>query len=148
MFSIRVREVMKKEKFLTVPPHTSVAAAARRMEKRGVGAVLIVTDGRLQGIFTERDAVYRVLAKGLDPFTTTLVRVMTRSPECISPDEMFGRALVVMQERGFRHMPVVVDGAPVGIVSARSALDPELEEFTSESQRRLHLGRKGAVAPI
>jgi CBS domain-containing protein len=141
MFSVRIREVMRKRKLLTARPETTVAAAARRMARRGVGAVLVVEDGRLAGIFTERDAVYRVIAEGLDPGTTTLAQVMTASPETASPDDTFGHALLVMQERGFRHMPVVVEGAPVGIVSARNALDPDLEEFTFESERRRHLGK-------
>jgi CBS domain-containing protein len=130
---------MRKKKLLTAPPGTTVAAAARRMEKRGVGAVLIVEGERLVGIFTERDAVYRVLARGLDAGVTKLADVMTASPMTASPDETFGRALHVMQEQGFRHMPVVEAGVPVGIVSARNALDPDLEEFVSESQRRIHL---------
>ena len=49
------------------------------------------------------------------------------------------RRLLAMHEQGFRHMPVVENGAPVGIVSSRSALDPEMEEFTAETQRRLSL---------
>ncbi|TAK45782.1 MAG: CBS domain-containing protein, partial [Betaproteobacteria bacterium] len=57
------------------------------------------------------------------------------------PDELFGHALLVMHENGFRHMPIVENGEPVGIVSSRKALDPDLEEFISESQRRKHLRR-------
>jgi predicted transcriptional regulator len=63
---------------------------------------------------------------------------MTRSPHTIDPDEPFGYALLIMHERGFRHLPVIENGKVVGIVSARSALDPDLEDFISEAQRREH----------
>jgi CBS domain-containing protein len=139
MFSMRVRDVMEKKKLLTAPPDTTVAAAARMMAKKNVGAVLVVEGTRLVGIFTERDAVHRVLAKGLEPKATRLAEVMTASPITAAPTETFGRALHVMHEHSFRHMPVVDNGALVGIVSARSAMDPEMEEFVSEAQRRLHV---------
>jgi len=88
------------------------------------------------GIFTERDAVFRVLAQGLDPQATLLSQVMTPSPVTVGPDNTFGYALQLMHQRGFRHMPVVASGRPVGIVSSRDALDPEMEQFNSEVRRR------------
>lgn len=139
MYTARVKEVMEKRRRLVAPPNTSVARAAKLMADKNVGAVMVVEDKRLVGIFTERDAVFRVVAQGLDPRATRLDEVMTRSPRTVSPDETFGRALLLMQEGGFRHVPVVKDGEPVGIVSSRSALDPEMEEFVSEARRRLSL---------
>jgi CBS domain-containing protein len=64
---------------------------------------------------------------------------MTLEPKTLDPDKSYGHALLLMQENGFRHVPVVVAGKPIGIVSSRNALDPELEEFTSEERRREHL---------
>ncbi|MBK8324665.1 MAG: CBS domain-containing protein [Betaproteobacteria bacterium] len=64
---------------------------------------------------------------------------MTPQPATVTPEETFGRALLLMFEGGFRHVPVVKNGEPVGIVSSRSALDPDMEEFVSETQRRLSL---------
>jgi CBS domain-containing protein len=90
------------------------------------------------GIFTERDAVFRVVARGLDTRTTRLFEVMTPDPRTIEPDKPFGYAMLVMQENGHRHLPVIEDGKPIGIVSSRSAFDPELEDFVSEAQRRIH----------
>jgi CBS domain-containing protein len=137
MFSQRIRHVMERRKLLQAPPETTVAQAAKLMAKKNVGAVMVVAETRLVGIFTERDAVFRVLAKGRDPKATHLSEVMTASPHTVRPDESLGHALMQMHEGGFRHMPVVVDGVPVGMVSARSALDPDLEEFVSEAQRRI-----------
>jgi len=116
----------------------SVAQAARLMAKKNVGAVLIVDDGRLVGIISERDIVFRVAAKGLDIATTRVADVMTRSPHTIEPDVPLGYALMIMHDKGFRHLPVIDGGQLVGIVSARSAMDPDLEEFESEAQRRRH----------
>ena len=73
---------------------------------------------------------------GLDVAATPLSAVMTPSPQTIAPDKPFGSALLVMHESGFRHLPVVEKGKLVGIVSARFAMDPDLEEFTAEAERR------------
>lgn len=139
MFDLRIRKVMERKKLLVAPPETSVSKAARLMAKKNVGAVMVVKNKRLVGIFTERDAVIRVIAKGRDTQTTALADVMTADPQTVSPEESFGHALLMMYENGFRHVPVLEDGMPIGIVSARNALDPDLEEFTSEAQRRVHI---------
>jgi CBS domain-containing protein len=136
MFGLPIGSVMERKKVLMAPPETSVAAAARLMAKKKVSAVLVVQDGRLVGIFTERDAVYRVIAKGRDPSSTTLADVMTPDPNTVTPKESFGYAMLLMHEHGFRHAPVIENDRPVGIVSARNALDPELEEFEAEARRR------------
>ena len=133
---------MSAQKLLTASPETTVAQAARMMAKRKMSAVMVVdADGRLIGIFTERDAVHRVIARELDPDVTRLADVMTPDPKTVAPRETFGYALLQMHEQGFRHMPVVEDGRPVGMVSARNALDPDLEEFEAEAQRRKHIRR-------
>jgi CBS domain-containing protein len=129
---------MQRRKLLLAPPTTVVAKAAKMMAARNVGAVLVVEGQQLVGIFTERDALVRVLAHGLDADETPIGEVMTREPQTVDPDKPFGYALMLMHESGFRHLPVVVQGKPVGIISARSAMDPELEEFVSEAQRRVH----------
>ncbi len=139
MFSQRIRCVMERKKMLTAPPETTVSKAAKLMEKKNVGAVMVVEKERLAGIFTERDAVFRVIARGLDARTTRLADVMTTAPKTVEPDKTFGYALLMMHENGFRHVPVIENGKPVGIVSARNALDPEMEEFVSEVQRREHI---------
>lgn len=144
MFEMPVRNLIEPRKLVVADPHTTVGEAARLMRENGVGAVLVVEDGRLVGIFTERDAVYRVMAVDSEPATVPLSEVMTRDPKTVSPDESFGYALLLMHEHGFRHAPVVEDGRPVGVVSARHALDPDLEEFTAEAERRKHLRRRAS----
>ena len=139
MFSQRIRTVMERKKFLAAPPETTVSTAAKLMASKNVGAIMVVEDERLVGIFTERDAVFRVIALGRDAQTTRLADVMTTAPRTVDPDKSLGYALLMMHENGFRHAPVIENGKPIGIVSSRNALDPELEEFVSEAQRRKHI---------
>ena len=138
MFDRPIRSLMEHKKFLVVPPDATVSEAAKLMAKKNVGAILIVEDEVLVGIFTERDAVFRVIAQGRDSHTTPVRAVMTPDPESLDPSRSYGHALLLMQEHGFRHVPVVENGHPIGIVSSRNAMDPELEEFVSEERRRLH----------
>jgi len=130
---------MEKKKLVTAPPDATISKVAKLMASKGVSAVLVVEGERLVGIFTERDAVSRVIARGRDPLTTALDEVMTSTVLTVDPDKTFGYALLMMHENGFRHVPVVENGKPIGIVSARNALDPDLEEFVSEAQRRKHI---------
>jgi CBS domain-containing protein len=114
----------------------TVLEAAILMKEKGKGALLVVEASRLSGIFTERDALFRVIAAGRDPATTLLADVMTPQPQTIHPDEPFVKALRVMHKRGFRHLPVVEHGRPLGVVSARDALDDDLYELRVELETR------------
>jgi CBS domain-containing protein len=147
MYSQRVKEVMDRRKLVTVRANESVTDVARLMEQRRVGAVIVVDHRIPIGIFTERDALFRVIAQGRDPVATCVGDVMTPDPKTIAPDDSFGAALVAMHDNGFRHLPVVKDGFLLGIISSRSALDPDLEEFRCEEVRRKHFRReRGAAA--
>jgi CBS domain-containing protein len=134
-----IRDAIAARKPLVATAKTTVADAARLMKKHDVGALMIVDAGRLTGIFTERDALFRVIADARDPGTTPVGDVMTSRPQTIAPDKAVGHALLMMYEGGFRHVPVVARGKPVGMVSARDALGPELEEFQAELLQREHL---------
>ena len=146
MLGIPVGSLIEPHKLVVTGPETSVADAARLLKASEVGAVLVVENDRLVGIFTERDAVYRVLAAGRDPAATRLAEVMTRDPITVAPDDEFGYALYLMHEHGFRHAPVVENGRPIGVVSARNALDPDLEEFAVEAERRRFFSRRAGAA--
>jgi len=131
-----IRDVIAEQEPITASESITVSAAAQLMKQNEVGAVMVVEEGRLVGVFTERDALFRVLAEGRDTLTTRLADVMTRNPATIHPDRPFAEALHIMYEGGFRHVPVVEDGRPVGMVSARDALGPELEDFVYEMLRQ------------
>ena len=135
-----LRQVVEHQKTLTAaPPKTAVREAARLMKTTRVGALLVVEHGHLVGIFTERDALNRVLAEGLDPDTTLLNEVMTLNPITVHPDQYFVSALHLMYENGFRHVPVAENGRPLGMVSARDALELEAAEFEATLRQREHL---------
>lgn len=125
--------ICRNQRPLTLPEDVNVMEACAAMCERHVGAVL-VTDrqGRLVGIFTARDAVYRVLSEGRDARTTSLSVVMTRSPATMRPDQTAIDALRLMSDGGFRHVPVVDGARVVGVVSSgdmrgleRAQLDEE-----------------------
>ena len=135
-----VRSIIEDQKPVTASAEITVAAAARLMKEHRIGAVLVVRDGRLAGIFTERDALFRVIAEGRDPASTRVGEVMTANPRTIAPDRPFGHALHLMYEGGFRHVPVVDGGRPLGVVSARDALGPDLQQFIADLDKRTHIG--------
>ncbi len=136
-----IRMIIEHQELLTATASTTVIEAARLMKQRHVGAAMVVEDDKLVGVFTERDALFRVVAEGRDGQTTPLSDVMTRNPQTIHPDKPFAHALQMMHGGSFRHVPVVdEDGRPVGMVSARDALGPELESFVYELLRQEHIG--------
>src|SRR5512135_1936973 len=102
MFSQRIKDVMDPKRLLMAPPETSVRKAAKMMAKRQAGAVVVVAGEKLLGIFTERDAVNRIIAQGRDPQTTRLLDVMTTAPKTVDQNRSFGYALLIMHENGFR----------------------------------------------
>jgi CBS domain-containing protein len=112
---------------LTVPPHASVRDAAGAMTRVNCGSVLVIEPPDvLLGILTERDLMTRVLAKGVDPEATTVREVMTAKPICVPPEMSVPDALVIMLERGFRHLPIVQGSRILGVFSIRDALPREL----------------------
>jgi len=116
--------------------HLSAAASVREacelMATNHVGAVLVMEGGRLDGIFTERDALNRVLAARLDPDATRLADVMTREPITLSPRTPATEALRLMSEIGFRHLPIVDQEEVRGIISLRDFVGVELQLAATE----------------
>ena len=134
-----VRSVVASQTPLTVPKTTTVLEAAHLMKAQGKGALMIVEGSKLIGIFTERDALFRVIAAARDPATTRLAEVMTPQPQTIHPDEPFLHAMRIMHRGGFRHLPVAEHGRPLGMVSARDALDDDLYELSVNLEQREHM---------
>ncbi len=135
-----LRQVVQGQTVVSAPADTTVRAAAITMARHKIGAILVVDDqGRLAGLFTERDVLNRVVAQGLDPDSTQLSTVMTAELQTASPDKPLAHALHMMFEGGFRHVPVVEDGRPVGMVSARNALGLEIQQFEKELEDRDHI---------
>lgn len=131
-----IRAVVRNQQVYSVPTSATVRTAAYMMKEYRIGALMVVEDDRLIGIFTERDALFRVLAGNLDPDRTTVGDVMTADPTTIAPDRPMVHALHLMHEGGFRHLPVADGSEAVGMVSIRDALGVELARFEEEVDER------------
>jgi CBS domain-containing protein len=107
----------KSGELFTVLPATSVADAVHKMNEHGVGALLVMDNGELVGILTERDILVRVLGEKRDASESAVSEVMTPSPYCVSPYITIESAMHVVNERRVRHLPVVEDDRLVGMVS-------------------------------
>ena len=126
-------EVIRRRNPATLSVSASVQQACRVMRDRRIGAILVTEgDGRLAGLFTGRDVVGRVVAEGLDPAATTLGAVMTGQPDTLTPDQHAIDALRMMQDGGYRHLPILDGQKIAGIVShgdftglGRARLDEE-----------------------
>ena len=111
-----IREVMTNDP-RTVEPGAALADAAREMAQDDIGAVLVVENGSLAGILTDRDIVVRAVAEGRDPSSTTVGEVATRDVQALTPDQSVDDAIRLVREQNVRRIPVVQDGRPAGIVS-------------------------------
>jgi len=131
-------EIIRHQKPVTLPPDATVRHACAVMHDRRIGAVLVTHKERLVGIFTGRDAV-RMVGKGENPEETTLERAMTPNPDTMSPGRKAIEALRLMNDGGFRHIPVVDDaGKVLGIVSRgdfRGLEQDRLDEETGYWER-------------
>jgi len=112
---------------------TMVEAACRVMDREKLGAVAVIDDGRVCGIFTYRDLVERVILERRRPEATPLGEVMTRKVECTKTDDSYGRALRQMIERDYTYLPVVFDdGGFAGMLSVRMLLDHHIDHLATE----------------
>lgn len=132
----KISDVIAGRSLVAATRNMTVRAASRLMAEKHIGALLVLDGQRIAGIFTERDALNKVLAGGLDPDTTLLAEVMVADPLTIRTDKPLAHALHMMAEGGFRHVPVVDDqGKPLGMVSARDALGQDMVELEHDMKR-------------
>jgi CBS domain-containing protein len=111
-----VEEIMTRDP-RTVDASDTIVDAARTMNEADIGDVVVVDNGAVQGIVTDRDIVVRAIAEGRDPQSTSVSDVCTTGIEAIEPSASVDDALRKMREGDIRRLPVVQDGRPVGIVS-------------------------------
>ena len=118
-----VSDIVRGQELAELPATSTIREAARYMVEQGVGSVLVMEDGALCGIFTERDALSIFVATRRNPDLTRLAEVMTAAPQTLPPDATPKDAARRMAEGKFRHMPVVDgDGRILGVVSQRDLL--------------------------
>jgi len=124
-----VFQSMAQRHVISVVPSASVYDAACVMTRANCGSVLVIdTTSTLVGIVTERDLMTRVMAKGIDPVKASVADIMTRSPRCVPPETKVADAVLIMIERGFRHLPVVTADSNkiLGVFSVRDAMPREV----------------------
>jgi CBS domain-containing protein len=146
-----IRALATLKPAISVAPTATVRTAVERMNQSNAGCVLVEEQGRLVGIFTERDVLTKIVGSALNLDRVTVDKVMTPDPESLSPDDRVTYALNKMSVGGFRHIPLVDDdGHPVGVVSMRNVVDYMVELFGTEvlnvppSPRNISRAREGA----
>jgi CBS domain-containing protein len=118
---------------ICIGPQVSVREAVQKMSDGRVGCVLVEEGGRLTGVFTERDLLTKVVAKGLDADRTPVKDVMTPDPECLTLGDGIAYALNKMSVGGFRHIPLVDENhRPAGVVAMRNIVDYIVDLFPNE----------------
>jgi CBS domain-containing protein len=112
----KMRDIMSPGP-VCMPPGESVSAAAQAMKQHGIGTVLVLADGRLSGLVTDRDITVRVLAEDRDPRTTRIGDICSTELVVLGPDDDVAVAARLVRERAVRRIPVLQDEIPVGVVS-------------------------------
>lgn len=124
----QIAELIEGQNLTVIEPDLKVRQAAERMAERNIGAVAVVEDGRLAGVFSERDIMTRVVARGLNPDEVDVGSVMTKAIVVAAPGEDVSDALQKMHGIGSRHLPVVDEGKLVGMISIRDLLEVDDEQ--------------------
>ena len=121
-----------RQQIVTFDVTATVAEAVGVMTEKKIGAILVVSGGKLAGIFTERDLMTRVVAAGLSADATPLCDVMSANPDTLSPEDTADNALELMKSRNYRHLPVL-DGEKIcGMVSIRDLFASVMEEIAED----------------
>ena len=123
----------------SVAPSTLVTECVRTMTAKKIGALVVMDGERLVGIFTERDALNKVLAVGLEPGKTKVSEVMTKDPYSIPPTTTVGEAMELVTSRRFRHLPIVKDGKVLAVVSSGDLTHWLVKDQVGEGQELVDL---------
>jgi CBS domain-containing protein len=134
----KIREVMSSDP-VTVQATTPIVQVAKTMRDEGIGDVIVMTDGKLCGIVTDRDVTVRATAEGRDPKSTPVSEICSQEIVSLSPDDRVERAVELMRERSVRRLPVVEGGRPVGVVT--------MGDLAIERDEKSALAQISAAAP-
>jgi len=129
---MRICDLIKNQDTYQADIGQTVLETVRAMVEHNIGAVPVLHNGQLVGIFSERDLMKRVVAEGRDPRSTSLAEVMTDDPVAISLNEELGNCMSVMRRNNFRHLPVCHEGKLVAMVSLRDILLQDLTDKDDE----------------
>ena len=130
-----LRDLVKDRKVYSINAEGTVLEAARFMMEHNIGALPVLRNGELAGIFSERDIMNRVVAVGRTPGHTVVSEVMTANPRAVNLDETIEECLFIMHEFGFRHLPIVEGKELKGLVSLRDIVMRQAAELERQSRR-------------
>jgi CBS domain-containing protein len=133
--SISVLLERKGSTVFSMPPDVTVVTAVKEMDRHKIGAILVIDNGRIVGIFTERDVLTRVVAAGLDPKKTPIERVMSRDPMTVPSTTTVEEVMTLFTDKRFRHLPVVDGGRLVGMVSIGDILRRMVDTHRQEAEQ-------------
>ena len=131
---VQVKDIVERDLYSVEPSH-SVAEVSRKMAELQIGAIVVLADGKLQGVFSERDLLTRVVLGHLDPESTPVSAVMTREVVTVTDTAAIEAAMESMRFHQCRHLPVVRDDQVIGFLSMRDLMHRELARKTEELHR-------------
>ena len=129
---MRIYELVREQQTYRADLNQTVFEVAQSMVARGIGAVPVLENGLLIGVFSERDLMKRVVVEGLNPRNVRISAVMTRDPLTVSPQEEIETCRALMKRHGFRHLPVCEGTQLRGMVSLRDILLHDLDAKDEE----------------
>ena len=130
-----IYDLVKDRRVYSIDADATVLEAARFMMEHSIGALPVLRNGELAGIFSERDIMNRVVAAGRTPGHTAVSEVMTANPRAVSVDESIEECLFIMHEFGFRHLPIVDGKELKGLISLRDVVRHQAAELERQSRR-------------
>jgi len=130
-----IYDLVKDRRVYSIDANNTVLEAARFMMEHNIGALPVLRNGELAGIFSERDIMNRVVAVGRMPGTTKVSEVMTANPKAVSIEETVENGLFLMREFGFRHLPITDGKQLKGLISLRDLLLRYVSQKEAESKR-------------
>jgi CBS domain-containing protein len=125
---MRIYDLINQQDTYRADGEQTVLEVVEAMVARNIGAVPVLRDGVIVGIFSERDLMRRVVAEGRDPHTTRIEEVMTQDPLTVSPGESVENCMILMRRHGFRHLPICDGQQLLAVVSLRDVLLHDLTE--------------------
>lgn len=116
---MKVADILQKKgsQVFSVTRDTTVLDAIKLLSEKNIGALPVIEDGKLLGIFSERDYARKIILKGKTSIDTPVKEIMTENPFTVEPSQTLEDCMTVMSDRHIRHLPVMKDGAVVGMIS-------------------------------
>jgi CBS domain-containing protein len=140
-----VRDIMNKD-VKTIEPSDTVQDAAAKMSRFSIGSLIVIKNGSLQGIVTERDIMTKIVSKSIDSSKVAVSKIMTKSVVMISPERDIEDAAEVMIEKGIKKLPVIKDDTLVGIVTSMDIVIAQPKMMDQMAGLFLTARQKKAVA--